>query len=344
MKKTILFLIFLGLLNSAYAFKMASIYTSESPVVNQDNTQRDLAVQKAFSETLVKVSGTPNVLTNPTVKAALSKAQSYVQEYSYLPSPKGTAPFLLKVEFDPNAIQELLSRSGMVVWSDERPLIVAWLLSNENEKHAPELIDNTSMNELAKLLDARAKSRGLPLLLPIMDATDLSQTSIADVQSMSISPLQKASVRYQAEGILVGNIQLINKKLQSRWKLAIGTKTWEWDINGDSASSIIESLIDKIIDVINNHEEKIAATNESYLIGVTVKGIAGQDDLNSLLSYVKHLPMIKKLTIENVSNDEVLLNLVVEGAKQTFMQKIASNQHLKLQLEEENNLTYLWIK
>lgn len=73
-----------------------------------------------------------------------------------------------------------------------------------------------------------------------------------------------------------------------------------------------------------------------------VNGIAQQDDLRSLMRFIKQASLIRAFEIENITGDQVIMQLTIQGPRQAFIQETAVEQHLHLELEEANQLTYLW--
>ena len=80
MKKIILVLFLVSFFHNAFAVNESSIYQAEVLVASQDEKLKDQAIQKAFVQTLSKLSGNSQLLSNPVIKAALPSAQNAVEE------------------------------------------------------------------------------------------------------------------------------------------------------------------------------------------------------------------------------------------------------------------------
>ncbi len=329
--------------HAASAMKMESIYEAEVPVSSQDEQQRNQAIEQAFIQTLNKISGTADLLQNAAIKAAMPSSQKLVEEFSYLPSGLQATPFFLKVKFDPKSMRKLLRQAKEPIWDKNRPLVLVWLLV-ELPDHPPEIVDNQSNNEYGLLLKKQALQRGIPLLLPMMDLNELNEVSITDLRSRSLTVLQKASARYNSDGLLIGSIERQDKKLIGHFRLSVGQEQGDWELSGDTAPLLIEALSNKLATTLASRYASVQTEEISSSFLLVVKGISEQEDFENLLRFMKHISLIRQMEVENVLGDEVSFRLEVQGAQQAFMQEASVGQHLKLQMEKENELTYLWMR
>lgn len=344
MKKLIWGILLAGLMQqAAYAIKVKSIYEAEVPVSSQSEQQRAHAIQTAFIQTLNKMSGSADILQNPTIKAALPEAKNQVEEFGYVPSGQPALPFLLKVQFDAKALKKLLRQAKAPIWDENRPLVLVWL-SVDLPGHPSEVIDNQSTNEYALLLKKDALQRGLPIMLPMMDITELNQVSAADIRTKSVDLLQKAAERYHADGMLIGNIEPKDKMLTGHWKLILGQDHWDWDLSSESAAGLVGLLNDKLVSTLAGRYASVQTEKVSSSFTLIVKGVDQQDDFENMMHFIKHISLIKEMEVENIKGDEVILHLAVQGAQKAFMQDASVGQHFKLQIEKENELTYLWVR
>ncbi len=326
-----------------YAMKIQSIYEAEVPVSSQDERQRAQAIQQAFTQTLNKMSGGGAVLQNPAIQAAMAEAKNKVEEFSYAPSGLPGTPFLLKVKFDPKAMKSLLRQAKEPIWDENRPLILVWL-AVENAAHTFEVLDSQSTNEFALVLKKTALQRGLPILLPMMDIAELNGVSTADIRAKSLPPLQKASERYHADGTLVGSIEVKDKLFAGHWRLTLGGNHWDWDLSSETIPGLMQALGNKLVTILAGRYAAVQTETVSSSLVLIVKGIGQQDDYENLLRLIKRISLVRQMEIENVLGDEVILRLDVQGAQQAFMQEASVGQHLQLQIEKENELTYLWVR
>jgi hypothetical protein len=201
MKKFFLFGLLSLLFNTAYAIKEPPIYSEEVSVANQNEEQRDEAIQQAFTRLLIKISGDNSILENPAIKTAIVNAKNKVQEFEYIPTHDASQPFLLNIQFNAKAVNQLVQNA----------------------------------------------------------------------------------------------------------KLPAGT------------------------------------THQLLTFKMIVNGINGQEDFENLMQLLKRTASIKQLEVDHVSSDQVVLTLAVQGERKVFMQDALLGQHLQLQQEQEDLLTYGWV-
>jgi hypothetical protein len=344
MKKLIIaILVSVFLQPAAFAMKVRSIYEGQVLVSSQNEQQRNQAIQEAFIQTLNKMSGSTTMGENPTIKAALPEAKNQVEEFSYAPSGQDGRPFLLKVQFDAKALKKLLRQAKAPIWDENRPLIMVWV-AVDNPGHPAEVIDNQSTQEYALLLKKEALQRGLPIMLPMMDIAELNQISAADIRAKALPLLQKATERYHTDGLLMGNIEPKDKMLTGHWKLVLGQDHWDWDLSSETASGLIALLNEKLVNTLAGRYASVQTEKVSSSFTLVVKGVDQQDDFENMMHFMKHISLIKEMEIENITGDAVIMRLDVQGAQKAFMQEASVGQHLKLQIEKENELTYLWVR
>lgn len=83
-------------------------------VTDRSATALQLALQSAFSETLIKMSGNPNIMTLPAIQKASQNLTQWVQSYTYIDANQSNATsaaapgLLLQVTFDQLGLQQLL--------------------------------------------------------------------------------------------------------------------------------------------------------------------------------------------------------------------------------------------
>lgn len=343
MKNLIWVVLLIAGVQTGYAMKVKSLYEAEVPVQSQNEQLRNQAIQQAFTQTLSKMSGSTAVLQNQAIQAALPSATNEVEEYAYLPSGIPATPFLLKVKFDAKAMKKLLRQAKEPIWDENRPLVLVWL-AVASPGHAVEVVDNQAANEFARLLKKEAFQRGLPILLPMMDLSELNAVSASDIRTQSMASLQKASTRYHADAILIGSIEVKDKLFTGRWKLILGQDHWDWNLSSDTAPGLIELLGNKLVTTLAGRYAAVQTEKISSTFVLVVKGVSEQDDFENLLRFIKHISLIQQMEIENVLGDEVILRLDVQGAQKAFMQEASVGQHLELQIEKENELTYRWVR
>jgi hypothetical protein len=190
----------------ALAGQQVDIYRAQALVKSQGEAERNAAARATFGELMVRVSGQRNALDNPVVRAALPKAQNYLFGFSYKSSTErlveGNRSFTalaLQLNYEPQAIGQLLRDAQLPLWPAQRPTLLVWLVfKDQRGLHlVPEVIDFQAINQSAAY-------RGLPLVFPKQDMQDNFAISADDLWALDQDKIKAASARYKADAILVG--------------------------------------------------------------------------------------------------------------------------------------------
>ena len=171
----------------ARAAIVPDLYAAEVPLQVRDSQAVDEAFQAALDQVLERVTGRRDVAAQPEAAALRSRARSMVQQWSY--TRQG-----LWAMFDPGLLGRELQDAGLPQWGAERPLLLAWLVLDEDLRPAFVLgaepdeaeplqagrvpagddldAQGVDRDALRDGLDQVAMRRGLPLVLPRMDSAE----------------------------------------------------------------------------------------------------------------------------------------------------------------------------
>lgn len=195
-----------ALASAATAGQKVDIYRADTLVKSQSEGERNAAARATFGEVIVRVSGQRNALEHPAIKAALPKAQNYLFGFSYKSSTERitvdgkTFPAVgLQLNYEPQAIEQLLRESQLPLWPATRPKVLVWLVAKDPTglRLIPEVTDLQAMQ-------LQAQYRGLPLSFPKMDLEDSLSLTADDLWAVDLEKIKTASLRYKADAILVG--------------------------------------------------------------------------------------------------------------------------------------------
>lgn len=315
---------------SALAVKVNSLYKGIVPVTTQAATERNVAVQQALTQVLIKVSGSDQILDNPKLKSRLNTADTLTQQFGYTTPPPGksTAPYLLEVQFDAAGVNQWLRDAGAATWGQNRPLIVAWI-AYDTPGHPSEMISSDAMSDITTLLKLAAAQRGLPLMFPVMDMTDLNQASPKDATDMAIPNLINAAKRYASDAILVGHVTQENNGLTSQWKLVLGDNQWDWHLTGKTVADIVPVLISNITNTLATRFAVVTTNAIQKDLIVKVTGITHYPDFAQLTRYLNHLTPVANVEIIKISTDnDVILKVSLRSTQESFTQALSLGKKL----------------
>ncbi len=183
---------------SAHATQHVVVNEAQIPVSDQSQKTQANAVKKALTQVMVKVSGNTEVLQNPGVRAALRTPEAYLRSYRF--SYSGNETYYV-AEFDKTKLTELMKREGLPLWGERRPETIVWL-ATETDDNERIILDESTPTPVGEMLVHTAKTRGVPVSLPLMDLTDSASISIYDVWGRFVQSLTASSQRYGVDNII----------------------------------------------------------------------------------------------------------------------------------------------
>lgn len=326
--------------SSALAVKVASLYQAQIPVMTQAADERAQAARLGLIQVLVKVSGDPQIEKNPEIRAALAKADYYVQEFSYSAS---TSQYLLQMRFEKEDITHLLKQAGIIYWGENRPLMLVWLAMTDKDNTVM-IIGNESPGDLLDKVKQTGKKYGLPLIFPMMDVAEVNQVSTSDVTSMSLPILSAVGKRYGADAILIGDIEAKSGGFESKWHLSLHDQQWDWELAEKSIDNLIDSSLYQASQTLAKQYVEKAPDAPQLWLKLEVINITERNDLVELLQYLKQVNMVQKVQLAQITSDVVDLSVLIRGSVSSFKQNAELGQRLVYKAYDEttHTLTYQW--
>jgi len=274
------------------------------PLGDGGSRARDAAFVDAMEQVLVRVTGRRDISNDPGVGELLAQPGAYVQQF------RETSEGDLWVSFDKNALGEVLSGSGLPIWGGERPAVLMLLamdlgggrrsvLAAEDEVPDPETA------ALREAVTEQAGLRGLPLVLPLMDAQDRSVVSFTDLWGGFDQVLLAAAERYDVDGVLLGRFRY-DEPDRIRWTLFEGEESWRW--TGRFADGI-DGTGDQLA-------ARYAVATGSALegeVGLAVSGVSDYGEFARVLRYLQGLTAVERVAVRALDNDHVVFGLELRG-------------------------------
>ena len=319
---------FLG--GAAWSAPLPGLYEVEVPVADQSAANRPVAMVEALRQVVVKVSGKAATANSPALKDALKNPASYVQQYNYRTNDGIGAelPLLMGVSFDKNRIDQLLQTAGLSQWSAARPLTIVWLAVEQGNQRL--LVGAGDRGLVKELLTRAAQRRGLPLRLPLLDATDKARVQAGDVWSDSHDSIIQASQRYEAQAVLVGRLgQAGSGGWQVRWTLYQGGASQRWNQTADKVESLVAYGIDAATDTLAASVAPVTAAtvagNEAHWV---VKDVRDMSSHRRVLDYLASLRSVTRVQLEQVSGDSVRLQITTSSGVAALQQQLSFDNRL----------------
>lgn len=334
MRHLLLSLLLLLIMQPVFAVRVPTIYQVSLPVTTQSPEEKDKAAAQGLSQVLIKVSGNPDVMDNPSLKFQLSNASRFIQEFNYTPGKR--TPFLLKLKFDEEAVNQILHNADIPILGINRPLILAWVVFQVAEKQ-PEIIDNSSLSDIKGSLVSHAEKRGIPVIFPVMDMDDINKVSVNDIINMHKDSLVKASARYNSEAVLIARIYPQPMGFFAEAKLVSGNDEWNWKLSDKSAQDVLDKLVDNVADTISSHAASMNKNSIQEQVTLKVSGITERSDYDLLVKYLKDLTPVASVELVKMAGNIATLTVNLRGTEQSLVQALEVGD--KLSPVQSNDLS-----
>lgn len=304
----------------AVADEVTNLYEASVPVENQGKDQRMDAIRAAFTQVLTRVSGRSDIADAqqfPAIADAIQTATRYAQQYRYVtmpPAGDGQQPGLaLWVRFDETALGTLLRNNHLPVWGTTRPATLLWLVVDNRGQR--ELLGADTQDEASSIIQARAKLRGLPLRLPLLDLTDRTSLHVSDVWGNFESTILQASQRYQTEAVLVGRVfQSYGGTWNGRWSLYVESGRDDWTITGNTLADVLNPGIDKTAEALALRYAQVYQVNTGKVL-VEVKAIKGLADYNRVVKYLQSISHVTAVQPVELKADSAVFQITIPGGR-----------------------------
>ncbi len=297
-------------LSQAGAVEVASLYTAQVSLDQEQEKPRAFAYQTALAQVLLRISSPDLVNDADLFEAMFPLPADYVVQFRVGPDDT------LFVSFDGDAVENKLRAEGQSVWGSDRPLTLIWLAvdwgrgereiigatgADRGRDEARSINRNRMLRQ--RLLDF-AESRGLPVAFPLLDSEDLSIVSFSDVWGGFDERLIEASRRYNVNSILVGRVRADSSQ-RNRWTYHFGGDQRAW--TGEP-----EIVIMQIWDLLAA-EFAIGADSPLRSVQLNISGVNSVDAYGSIQNLLASMNVIENFAISTVEGDRISFRVDAHG-------------------------------
>ncbi len=303
-----------------HAELVRNLYQQSELVVSQGDEERRQATSEALASVLVRVTGQPQALNSPVVKAALAKPDGYMEAFRYesgsetLERDGEEVPATTVVlNFSQVSVENLLRQAGLPLWPANRPSVLVWLVKDDLQA-GREMVSLQENPELFDVVESEAKERGLPVVLPLMDLEDQVSLNANDLWSLDQGAITEASTRYKPDAILVGRYsQTSSGRWISAWTLLHKQSRQVFDSEGQSDTVLLKEAVnstsDYLADIYGIRNRGV--TSESVVMDIQQVGEFSQ--YVQLLSYLEGLAVVRELNLLAIEGSQLKVALFMEG-------------------------------
>jgi len=232
------------------------------------------------------------------------------------------------------------------VWGAERPSTLLWVAAEFDGGQRAELGADSGSNRRGPVvpgavlgapsnrLDARAEAafealtesmleaadeRGLPVVLPALDAADRELVRFADVWGGFDRFVSRAAERYGVDAVLIARAATTEFGVDVRWTL----------IRGDSRQDFVTPSPRQGIDYLaNQFAAELSTIGGARPFRVTILGIERWADYGRVVDYLDSLSVVESVDIEAMSGNSLVLRIVARGDNATFRRTLTFDGQL----------------
>lgn len=340
MFRNCLILLFFVLPLNVSAIEVENLYSAKVPVASQSLSDRNQALKNALRAILVKVGG--KEIEHPVISQAIKNYNSYVTQYQYIRNDNKT---LLNVAFDEAKINRLFTESNLALWGRLRPQVMVWLI--EENGFERRIVSSTANSYLPSIIDDFSQLRGLPLVMPIMDLTDLTALTISDVWGRFSQPVAQASARYMAEAVVVirvSNSSLVNTEddtadctlckkhsLAVDWSLMTDAQSENAQVFseqylGDDVNVLLIKALSDITDII--YQQYALSTTNSNELEIDVANISSLANLMAVSDFISELSAVQSVQLVSVKGTTHRFKISLIGSQQALFASLKLSEQL----------------
>ncbi len=195
------------------------VYRGEAIVTGKENLEeRQRGFREAFADAIVKVSADARLACDPRLAPALAEPQRFVVNFEYedrlakkkLMDEQGTRErsYILRVDFDPAAVDRLLTVLNARPWPADRPRLLVLLAVRDTMGTYLLGTDSARGWGQREALAAISRRRGVPAVLPHTDLPEQGGVGLAEAEHSDRAAIAQIAASYGASAVLQGRMVL----------------------------------------------------------------------------------------------------------------------------------------
>lgn len=325
-----------------------TISVAPDPAARNLQEERSDAIRRAMGLLLTRITGRQQAAAYPEMRQLIDNAERYIERYA----PMITGE--IRIGFSESQLNQELTRLNMPIWGDERPLTLLWVATDFGDGWRAELkaangpnairggavagiASNPLPDEHAQLFDTvvaemltAADERGLPLILPLLDAEDRRHVRFADVWGGFEPLVARAAERYSVDAIVVARVTQTDFGPEVDWTVQRGDR--RQTLTGPRVREGINWLADEFA-------SEFTTVGDARLIRITVTEIRQWTDYR-VIEYLKSISIVESVQLESIADGAMVLRVAARGDDSQLDRYLRLDGEL-LPVESIDGLVYL---
>jgi hypothetical protein len=288
---------------------LVDLYSARVAVESRSTAAISAARRDGLAEVLVKASGNAAAASQPETLAALREAENYLLSYSFEEDREGLT---LRLDYDENAVQGLLRRAGLPLWTANRPPVLAWLVVSDAGRRS--FLGPEERPEDTQTLRERFSARGIPLQLPLLDLADLTTLSPGAAWRQSSSAIVEASRRYRGSEVLAGRVaRTATGRWIGDWQLLYEGRWVRRAVDADDFDGVAAAGADLAASAIAGRYAVTQVAGDDLRHRLTLRGIREYADYRAALEALGSLEAVRQVVPEELVGDQVSLRVEADA-------------------------------
>lgn len=299
------------------ASDLADLYQATVPVADRTDVQRDAAMETGLSLVLQKLTGVQAAQIGPMVQGASLSAQRALISYRYLDDDAAASAILLS--YDPRTVERIAAELGLPYWGTQRPLALVWLALDDGGRR----LLNAEDQPVGPAVQQRARERGIPLLLPLLDLEDLDAMTPAVVWMQDHVVLQRASARYAVT--LIGAIHIRSNPLGgagASWTVIIGDHTSRGTVEALDVAEAAVRAVDAMADAMFAEYARRPQAGPDRSYEVTISGLRRLEHYQAVAQQLESLDGVVTVRPARFVSDSVTFQISYFGTAEDLRKRL----------------------
>ncbi|MDX1519457.1 MAG: DUF2066 domain-containing protein, partial [Gammaproteobacteria bacterium] len=265
------------------AVVVQDLYQAEVLVADQSAASQKQGLSNAMLQVLIKVTGDRNIRGRAVAEELIKKPENYLQQYKFRKKPviednqlSLEEQLFLWASFNESAINRVLNEYAVPIWGKVRPSALVWLVVDTGDSRR--LVGLEDASGFSALLEKSARERGIVLVHPLLDETDLELLTTTDITAGFVDRVITASERYSPDSTLAGTVTKTGEdSWQADWSAIIAGNVSTWTVSGDSIDKVLAEGINRLTDNLAERYVHTSTYAEETGIEIVVNDIHGFD-------------------------------------------------------------------
>jgi len=303
------------LVASQTAVARGSLFAGEVDLDEPEANEKVLMLQ-ALDEVLARLTGRfdaplrPDWAVDPDAVGALVLSRQRIAVELIDDQGQAEEQLRLQVEFDAEAIDELLARQGMARLGPERPVILLWVALDDADGAR---MDFGQFAALDGWLREQSRRLGLTILRPLGDGLDLADVTLADIRGGFLDAAGVAAERYRADLIAMLDLRRTGEQWTGRWVWRIAGSDQSRLLMADGPSEVVRRGLEAVHQSLVERYAVVPGLGTARLVRLVVDGIDRAAHFAEVMTHLEGLSAVSEVTLRSASGRRIELELSVRG-------------------------------